>query len=319
MNLLRIKYLIFGLAIVAAFGAGLGLMADWAHPALDATERARLKAAGLAHDFVDLPGGVTHFRVDGPADGPFVVLVHGLTTPLFVFDDLAGRLAARGFRVARYDLLGRGLSDRPQGDFDADAADGQLRAFIDKLRPEGKVHLVGYSMGGAVAAIFAARHPERLADLALLAPAGLPMALGPVWTRLPLVADLVIRFAGHGELARLGLEAATDATDPARFAAAYLIDARYRGYPQAVLSSLRHYPLASAGAEYQRIGALGLPVLALWGARDETVPPALSQDLTRLVPQARVETIEGVGHEIPYARPERVAELLEGFWGATGR
>ncbi|MBL3562611.1 alpha/beta fold hydrolase, partial [Rhodovulum sulfidophilum] len=74
--------------------------------------RARSEAPG---EIAALPRGRTHLVWEGPAEGPVLVLLHGLTIGSHMLDRLAGGLAARGYRVLRYDLYGRGFSDRPRG------------------------------------------------------------------------------------------------------------------------------------------------------------------------------------------------------------
>ena len=81
--------------------------------ALDDT--ARLRAPG---DFVRLPDGMVHYELAGPDSGVTVVLVHGFSVPFYIWDSTAARLHDAGFRVLRYDLYGRGYSDRPHTPYD---------------------------------------------------------------------------------------------------------------------------------------------------------------------------------------------------------
>src|SRR5258706_14523512 len=75
---------------------------------------ARSRAPGR---FVALGDGMTHYDVSGPDSGQRVVLVHGFSTPYYIWDSTVAALAAAGFRVARYDEFGRGYSDRPVVDY----------------------------------------------------------------------------------------------------------------------------------------------------------------------------------------------------------
>jgi len=68
----------------------------------------------------DLPGqfirrsdGYVHFELSGPEKGSLVILIHGITAHYFLWDDLSQSLLKEGIRVLRYDLYGRGFSDRP--------------------------------------------------------------------------------------------------------------------------------------------------------------------------------------------------------------
>ena len=108
--------------------------------------------------FLPLADGVTHYQALGNPEAPAVVLVHGFSAPYFMFDHVAAGLMDR-FYVVRYDLFGRGLSDRPDTDYNQDLFDRQLLGLMDELSLSRPVALVGSSMGGLIAAEFAARHP----------------------------------------------------------------------------------------------------------------------------------------------------------------
>src|SRR5439155_24983892 len=112
--------------------------------------------------------GVTAYHVHGDA-GPWVVLVHGLVTPMYAWESLATALAAAGFRVLRYDQLGRGLSDRPRAQYDLPLYVRQLRQLLAAL-DIASAHVVGWSMGSVVASRFALESPERVRSHVLIAP-----------------------------------------------------------------------------------------------------------------------------------------------------
>ena len=108
-----------------------------------------------------------------------VVCVHGLTTPSFVFESLAEYYVKTGKCVLVFDNYGRGYSDRPKGKQDKEFFINQLDELLDKLDlNKEKFELVGYSMGGSIASAYAARNPDRLKKLTLLASAGMMHNLG---------------------------------------------------------------------------------------------------------------------------------------------
>ena len=99
-----------------------------------------------------LPLGLVRYEWTGPEKGPVVVLVHGFSIPRFVFHRNVDALAQAGYRVLTYDHLGRGESDRPPGPYNADFYDQELLGLLTTLQVKTPIYLLGYSMGGGVAA-----------------------------------------------------------------------------------------------------------------------------------------------------------------------
>ncbi|KAF5855016.1 hypothetical protein ETB97_010284 [Aspergillus alliaceus] len=129
---------------------------------------------------VSTPYGSMRVYEWGPVDGPKVLFVHGITTPCIALGGVAHALAEQGCRVMLFDLFGRGYSDCPS-DLPQDD-----RLFATQILlalntssvswtgiGSGKFCLVGYSLGGGIAASFASFFPQLLSSLVLLAPAGL--------------------------------------------------------------------------------------------------------------------------------------------------
>lgn len=138
----------------------------------------RRSSADPAGQFADLPKGRVYYRWHGPENGPVAVCIHGLTTPSFVWDGLIPLLAAKGFRVLSFDLYGRGHSDRPFGFQDQAFFGGMLTALLHNQNVTSPVTLFGNSMGSAIAAAYAARHPDRIRQTVLCVPAGMGHDLG---------------------------------------------------------------------------------------------------------------------------------------------
>lgn len=268
-------------------------------------------------DFVRLPSGVTHYQVGGPPDGRPVVLVHGFSVPYFIWDPTFEYLVEQGCRVLRYDLLGRGFSERPAVRYDLDLFVAQLRELLDALDIYAPVNLFGLSMGGPITASFMAHFPQRVACLGLIDPAGGAAIAFPLYLRLlsawPAVGEALFALVGEERLVQ-GI--ASDFFDPslvAAFIEKYRAQLRYTGFVRAILSTIREGMLGDFSAVYRQVGALALPVLLLWGDHDTTVPLAHSQILRRLIPQTQFHLIPDSGHIPHYERPQIVNPLLLDF------
>ena len=262
---------------------------------------------------VRLSHGRTHVRDDGPQDGPVIVLVHGLTTPSFVFDGLVPDLVARGHRVIRYDHYGRGLSDRPRIPQSAEVFRQHLNEVLDACGVTTPVTLLGYSMGGAVITDFAAQYPERVSHLILVAPAGLHAPLTGVsqaMARLPLLGDWLFYMTYPRKLRR-GIE--EERALPSSFpglADRALEELRYRGYLRLVLASLRGLLKAPLPQEHARIAEAGLKVTAVFGKQDPLIPMRATDQLRVWNPSAKIVVLKDAGHGLPYTHS---AELLAAF------
>lgn len=101
---------------------------------------------------------------------PVVVFVHGLLTDSLAsyYFTLGPTFAAEGIDVIMYDLRGHGRSDRPETGYQVECFVDDLVALLDALGENRRVHLVGNSFGGTVAAGAAAWYPERIATLTLI-------------------------------------------------------------------------------------------------------------------------------------------------------
>lgn len=265
--------------------------------------------------FVELSDGVTHYRVRGPVGGPTVVLVHGLTSPDFIWEDQVDALAGAGFRVMSYDLYGRGLSDRPTVDYDGSLFVRQLDELIEHRDGSGSVHLVGLSMGGAVSALYAARHSNRVDRLTLMAPGGLREGVPWILRLLtaPLVGECLFTAAAKHLLLRVSVPRMTTRSDRVEeLRAVYREQFRYRGYVRALLSTLRHGPLFGLPEAFRRAGR-ERPVLALWGEEDRIVPPGHAGRLREAIPRLELTLVPGAGHTVNFDRPARVNERLIRF------
>nr|WP_196780482.1 alpha/beta hydrolase [Roseovarius gahaiensis] len=297
----------WALAAVALAIAAAPFLLERARPTV---AKARPDAPGqVAH----LPRGDTHYQWTGPQDGPMAVCIHGLTTPSFVWGPIAKGLAGQGFRVLSYDLYGRGYSARPRGAQDAAFFVAQLEDLLDALGVDQPVTLLGYSMGGAIAAAFAAKHIQRIRQLVLLAPAGMGHDLGPV-------ARLVVNhnrlgqwlfMAFYARSYRAALEAERDTASSIPDAVdLQLAELELRGFRPAVLSSLRGVLDEDMQPAHHAIAAAGLPVLAIWAREDEVIPIAGLGKLAEWNRAARQEVIEGAGHAVAYTHDAAVLELL---------
>jgi pyruvate dehydrogenase E2 component (dihydrolipoamide acetyltransferase) len=244
------------------------------------------------------------------ADGDVILLVHGYggdrNSWLFLQEPLAAK-----YRVYALDLPGHGTSAKDVGDGSIGVLAGAVAAVLDALGAT-RAHLVGHSMGGAVALAVAARDPARIASLTLIAPSGFGAEINagflrgfadaqtrrelkPVAGQLFADERLVTRQLVDDLLAYKRLDGVDEALH-------LLLGTLLDGDAQATDS-------AAALAAVKGAGEVGgaVPVSVIWGAADRVIPPAQARAVTGAVRYL----VDEAGHMPHMERPGEVQAAIE--------
>ena len=250
-----------------------------------------------------------------------VVLVHGFSTPHFVWDGMKGFLLDAGYSVLVFDHYGRGYSERPKIKYTKDVFVQSLRGLLDSQKIPGQVHLVGYSMGGPIVGHFASEFPDMVKSISLIAPAGF-MAENPTkdwWIMKPLIGEWFLNVFGS----RLFFQGNENKNEPPRedplalskkeFIEKAGVQMQYKGFIDALLSTARNFNLFSTQEMFVDVGNLNKPILTIWGTEDEVVPFIGSKELMIYIPQSELLVLEGGKHDITYAEPSIVGAAIRDF------
>jgi pimeloyl-ACP methyl ester carboxylesterase len=173
--------------------------------------------------------------------------------------------------------------------------------LLDLLELE-QVHLVGYSLGGWIAAEFASFYPKRLKSLTLITPGGLRIVGKPIPN---LVAMPPEDFFG------------LIFNDPSNMAQ-YLPD--FENFDEVVhqygelatLARLAWNPQYNLKLE-RRLARVTCPSLVVRAEHDRLIPDEMAERYAELLPDSRIETIPGTGHALAYEQPEKLAAATAGF------
>jgi pimeloyl-ACP methyl ester carboxylesterase len=273
----------------------------------------------LPGQFVALSNGAVHYELVGSEDAPTVVLVHGFSVPYYVWDPTFDALVEAGFRVLRYDLYGRGYSDRPEVEYTLDLFTGQLEQLLSALDIEEPVALVGLSFGGPILARFANGHPDKVWGLSLIDPQIAPVSAAEIFPlNVPLVGEYLM--AVYLAPSMLPETQVNDFYRPERFPGweeQYRLQMGYTGFRRAILSTIRNMVEVDALVEYEALGKQGIPVMLIWGREDQTIAASDIEMLRRVIPEVEFQPVEEAGHLPHYEQAETVNPLLIEFLRST--
>ncbi|MFF9073420.1 alpha/beta fold hydrolase [Streptomyces sp. NPDC014872] len=267
--------------------------------------------------FLDVAGRTVRYTAAG--SGPPVLLLHGLDRSLADWAPLQAALPDH--RLIAIDVPGFGRS-QPLPDCRLASLTGHVERVLDRLEVLSTVHVVGNSLGGAIAMQLTAHAPERVASLALLNSAGFGREV--TWALrildLPLIWRLLLRPGeGNARLTERSLFHDPDFATPERIAAAVTL-ARREGAarpPRQVardLGSWRGVRSDWRARLLAEISALDTPTLVVWGTHDRILPARHLINAASALPRARTHLFPRTGHLPQIERTEETAVLLSSFW-----
>lgn len=246
-------------------------------------------------NIVDVAGTSLRIRDEGPANAPAVILLHGLGSSLETWEGWAPDLKST-HRVISIDFPGHGLSGP---DLTGDYSDTRTLALLVAVMDERQIEratFIGNSIGGRIAWTMAAKHPERVSKLVLIAPDGFASP-GFAYGKPPEIPALLSATEYILPKALLKANIATAYADPAKLDPETV--QRYHdlmlapGNRQAMVSRMKATVLIDP---LPLLGTIDAPVLLLWGEKDAMIPVGNAQDYLAALPDARLVVLEGVGH-----------------------
>jgi pimeloyl-ACP methyl ester carboxylesterase len=261
-------------------------------------------------------GGVAlNVAVEG--SGPAVVLLHGHTLDLRVWDDVAPLLASRDFRVVRYDQRGHGRSSSPSsgyrwGDHAADLAD-----VIERVGA-APAHLVGLSKGGGIALELAVRRPRLVRSLILVGPLVPDFALSGVLVDSFRTLARAIRTEGvQPAMRRLWLPHPLFAPAAALPGARERLEAMLHTFPAGEYFASRPDAADREWRLGDRLAEIAVPTLVVSGEHDIPEFAAMAAFLVERVAGAWRQVVPACGHLVPLERPRQATEVVLRFLEST--
>ena len=249
-----------------------------------------------------------HYRIDGPADAPWLMFSNSLATDLSMWDEQTAHFGKR-YRVLRYDHRGHGQSDAPEGRYSFDTLIADAVALMDALSIE-RTHFCGLSMGGATAMGLAQRHPTRLDRVIVCdSPCASSPASAQQWEeRIAIAKSQRMTVLADPTIARW-FPAETIAAKPPHLAKIrqMILTTPVNGFIGCAAALADHDFRAA-------VRTVTRPVLFLVGEKDGTTPAAMRQLQSELPGSLFVE-LPGAGHISNLDRPDMFNRAVEAFLG----
>jgi pimeloyl-ACP methyl ester carboxylesterase len=260
----------------------------------------------------------------GDAKAPVILLIMGLGTQMIAWPvPFCETLAARGFRVVRFDNRDIGLSTKFDNAAPVDVVAGFTRALagepvdapytLNDMAADAaglmdvlgiaRAHIVGASMGGMIAQVFAAKYPNRTRSLVSIMsssgdpglPPGKPEAMAALLAPRPNADDREAVIAHGMKVYRvIGSPGFPTSDAELRVKIAQSADRSY--YPVGVGRQLM--AVLASGSRVDLLKTIAAPTLVLHGADDPLVPVEAGQDTAKHVPGAKLTIIPGMGHDL---------------------
>lgn len=254
-------------------------------------------------------GGALHYDVTGPESAETIVFLHGFTMDSSQWDPQI-EVFAEQYRCITYDLRGFGKSSDPTGTYDHIEDFAAILEHFELTQP----HVVGLSLGGLVAHVFAARYPGRMASLTLVSPG----ARGFIWKeRRPV--EVALDYGKDHTIDEtkafwmgLPLFASLDDYPQAKADVARMLD-DYSGWHFANYDHQAAYP-PEPGPH-----TIDVPTLVIRGARDVQGYYDIAKVLADSIPNACLKTYEDCGHMLSLEQPDRLNRDLGAFLSVVSK
>ncbi len=256
---------------------------------------------------VDASGTELHYLRAG--EGEPLLLIQGMSATHLTWGRPFMDEMKRSFDCIVFDNRGMGLSGDAEMPFTIADMAADTVGLLDALELE-TAHVVGISMGGMIAQELALAHPERIRTLTL----GATYCGGPEGT-LMAPEDLQMLGAAmasgdRDQVFRAMWEINMSPgfrEDDSRFAAFAEMGAALPAPKQVILQQMR---ACGDHDTHQRLDRIALPTLVVHGDVDCLLGPGNGRQIASLIPGARLEMLEGIGHMFWWEQPQHSAELI---------
>ena len=297
-------------ALLVFFSFIAGLYVYFDKEVLELNNETRKNIPG---SFIQLSNGYVHYELKGPSTGELVVLIHGAGSGYYAWDKNFYQLADSGYRVLRYDLYGRGFSDRPTVKYDVPFFAAQLLELLDSLQLKQSFHLASVSMGALIATYITYHHPEKVGKLIYIDPAAINNGVKHWILSVPFASDFFMTTYWAPRAVEKQMAEFYQPSSVSEYSINAAHQLKYKGLKRAFVSTWLNACSVNMNKELKVIGKEHSDILLLWGEQDPLTPLQLSEKYKQLLPFADFFVIKDAGHLSNYEKPDLVNPYLLTF------
>ena len=279
---------------------------------------------------IHLDLGNVRYSITGESSN-LIVLMHGLTTSKDIFDEMTGKLVNEGFQVLSFDFYGRGQSDHIQPVESELIYAEQAMELIENFIPYGKkrkMHILGYSAGGAIASRVAAIMGSYASSLTLIASSGIPSV-----PKSEILIKILEKIYRNDEIKKEMI----DEVKELMFEEIELVENKnMRNKLESIINDedfLNHDTIQTIRAHinatggylgehaindvFEEINEQKIPTLIMTGLKDNWIDPECGREIKNLIESAQLLEYEGVSHWAFLEKPDMYFKDIKKFLDTT--
>jgi pimeloyl-ACP methyl ester carboxylesterase len=269
---------------------------------------------GIKGEFIRLSKGITRYNLEGPETAKTIILLHGGSViGDYVWEKNYKALVDSGFKVLKFDMYGRGYSDRINEAQTLDLFVSQINELTDSLKLSGPFEIIGVSMGGSIATAFADKYPEKTGKIILISPIAVNPGKKRWYIDNPISGNFLVSVYWYPRCVQKQMAEFFDGKKLAEYESHLKYLSEFKGVKADARSAWSNILAEDLTPAIERLQERNKKVLLIWGKQDPVVPIAASEKYKKLLPSIKFQEVERAGHISNYEKPDDVNAAIVSF------
>ncbi len=302
LKFISISFLTFIILVPLIF-----LVVDYLQEPLVLNDEERAKIGG---SFIKLKKGYTYFEDKGSDSLKTVIFIHGAGSGSYAWNKNFDSIHKGGFRTIRYDLYGRGFSDRPFETYELSSFTNQLTELIDSLKCKKPLYIIALSMGAMVAIDYSLKHADKVEKLIFVDPAAIFYGKPPFYVTSPIISDVLFTFYWRPNAIQKQMNEFYDPNKVSEYRDLSEKQMQYQGFKRAVKKTWSNTMSRSMETQLIQLGEENIDKVLIFGENDPLVPPAMAEKYATFLKTNETHIIKKAGHLSCYEQPILVNKII---------